>query len=192
MDRSEATERLLAAAERLYYARGIHAVGLDEVRADAGVSLKRLYQLFPSKEHLVAAYLDARDERWRGRLRAHVEAQAPDPGERLLAVFDWLGGWFAEPGFRGCAFVNAFGEVGGDAPLVLAAVRRHKVLFRAYLVELARAYPASDPEALADDLLLLAEGAMTTAAILPGPGPEVAARARGAAAALLAATAVPA
>lgn len=96
--------------------------------------------------------------------------------------------WFAEPGFRGCAFVNAFGELGGAAPLVLAAVQRHKVLFRAYLLDLARACPAADPEALADEVLLLAEGAMTSAAILPEPRPDVAARARRAATALLAAT----
>ena len=190
MDRDDATRRLLMAAEQLYYSRGIHAVGMDEVRAAAGVSLKRLYQLFPSKEHLVAAYLDDRDERWRGRLRTYVEQHGTEPGERLLAVFDWLGLWFAEPGFRGCAFGNAFGEVGGSAPLVLAAVRRHKAHFREYLRELTRAYPAADPEALADELLLLAEGAMTTAAILPGPGPHVAARARRAAGALLAAAPV--
>jgi AcrR family transcriptional regulator len=190
VDPTEANQRLLAAAERLYYPRGIHAVGMDEVRAAAGVSLKRLYQLYPSKEHLVAAYLDDRDERWRARLRTHVERHAVDPQERLLAVFDWLGLWFAEPGFRGCAFVNAFGEIGGGAPLVLAAVRRHKVLFREYLLDLARAYPTPDPEALADELLLLAEGAMSAAAVLPKPRPDVAARGRRAAAVLLAATPV--
>lgn len=70
MGRTDA-ERLLDAAEALYYARGIQAVGIDEVRTAAGVSLKRLYQLYPSKQHLVAAYLDARDERWQIG-RAHV------------------------------------------------------------------------------------------------------------------------
>jgi AcrR family transcriptional regulator len=185
VDRSDADRRVLLAAERLYYARGIRAVGLDEVRAEAGVSLKRLYQLYPSKEHLVAAYLDDRDERWRGRLRAYVDRHASEPRERLLAVFDWLELWFAEPDFRGCAFVNAFGEVGAGSPRVLAAVQRHKVAFRDYLLDLAHAYPAADPEVLADELLLLAEGAMTSAAILPEPRPPVAERARRAAAALL-------
>jgi AcrR family transcriptional regulator len=186
VDRNEANERLLVAAERLYYARGIHAVGIDEVRAEAGVSLKRLYQLYPSKEHLVAAYLDARDERWRGRLRAYVEQHATTPAERVLAVFDWLGEWFAEPGFRGCAFINAFGEVGGAATLVLSVVQRHKALFREYLLDLARDCATGDAEELADELLLLAEGAMTAAAILPEPRPDVARRARRVAAALVA------
>ena len=126
MELAEATDRLLVAAERLYYRNGIAAVGIDEVRAAAGVSMRRLYQLYPSKEHLVAAYLDARDVRWRGRVTAHVDAAGDDPGARLLAVFDWLGLWFAEDDFRGCAFINAFGEIGGDSPLILAAVQRHR------------------------------------------------------------------
>src|SRR5690242_18944671 len=101
---------------------------MDDVRAAAGVSMRRLYQLYPSKEHLVAAYLDARDTRWRRRLADHVDAAGDDPRERVLAVFDWLGLWFAEPDFRGCAFINAFGELGGSAPLVIAEVQRHKDL----------------------------------------------------------------
>jgi AcrR family transcriptional regulator len=169
VNRSEAAERLLAAAEKLYYARGIHAVGMDEVRAEAGVSLKMLYQLFPSKEHLVAAYLDARDERWRGRLADHVAANGGSARDQLLAVFDWLGLWFAEPGFRGCAFINAFGELGGSAPLVIAVVRRHKESFRDYLVDLARGLPTADPAGVAAQLLLVAEGAMTACAVIPEP-----------------------
>jgi AcrR family transcriptional regulator len=169
VNRSDATERLLAAAEKLYYARGIQAVGMDEVRAAAGISLKLLYQLFPSKERLVVAYLDARDERWRGRLADHVAANGGSPRDQLLAVFDWLGLCFAEPDFRGCAFVNAFGELGGSAPLVIAVVRRHKELFREYLVDLARGLPVADPAGVAGQLLLLAEGAMSAAAVIPEP-----------------------
>jgi AcrR family transcriptional regulator len=176
-------EGLLLAAEALYYARGIQAVGIDEVRAAAGISLKRLYQLYPSKEHLVAAYLNARDERWRGRLADHVARHGGSPRDQLLAVFDWLGLWFAEPDFRGCAFINAFGELGGSAPLVLAAVRRHKELFREYLLDLARGLDVPDPAGVAEQLLLLAEGAMTAAAVLPEP--RAAQQAHRAAAALL-------
>ena len=186
MNRTDA-DRLLAAAETLYYARGIHGVGIDEVRSAAGVSLKRLYQLYPSKEHLVAAYLDARDERWREQLAGHVAQSGGSPREQLLAVFDWLGLWFAEPDFRGCAFINAFSEVGASAPLVLAAVRRHKEQFRDYLVGLARGLDGPDPVAVAEQLLLLAEGAMAAAAVLPEP--RAAQQARRAATALLAAAA---
>ncbi|MGD9991349.1 TetR/AcrR family transcriptional regulator [Pseudonocardia sp.] len=183
MDLAEASDRLLVAAERLYYSRGIAAVGIDDVRSAAGVSMRRLYQLYPSKEHLVAAYLDARDVRWRGRVEAHVDAAGDDPGDRLLAVFDWLGLWFAEDDFRGCAFINAFGEIGGESPLVLAAVRRHKDLFRDYLLDLARAFPTDAPQPLAAAVTLLAEGAMTAAAI--GTDPDAAAHAKAAARTLM-------
>ncbi|HEY4422113.1 MAG TPA: TetR/AcrR family transcriptional regulator [Pseudonocardia sp.] len=182
MGRTDA-ERLLGAAEALYYTRGIRAVGIDEVRTAAGVSLKRLYQLYPSKEHLVAAYLDARDVQWRGRLADYVARHGGSPRDRMLAVFDWLGLWFAEPDFRGCAFINAFGELGDSAPLVLAAVRRHKDLFRAYLLDLARDLDVPDPAGIGEHLLLLAEGAMTAAAVLPEP--RAAQQAGRAAAALL-------
>lgn len=183
MDSAEATGRLLGAAEKLYYANGVNAVGMDGVRAASGVSMRRIYQLYPSKQHLVAAYLDARDVRWRRRLAEHVDAAGADPRRRVLAVFDWLGIWFAEPGFRGCAFINAFGELGGVAPLVLAAVRRHKDLFRDYLVGLAAAVTGDDGARLGALLLLVAEGAMTAAAI--GTDPDAAANGRAAAVALL-------
>jgi AcrR family transcriptional regulator len=187
VDRDEASRRLLDAAESLYYARGIQAVGIDEVRAAAGISLTRLYQLYPSKQHLVAAYLHRRDQRWRDDLARHVTGQTTahdGPAQRLLAVFDWLEAWFREPDFRGCAFINAFGELGADSDVVADAVREHKALFRRYLVDLADGLPEADRTVVADQLLLLAEGAMTTAAITGSA--EVVHAARTAAAALLA------
>src|SRR5690348_8635252 len=116
---------VLAAAEALFYERGVQQVGMDQVRAAAGVSLKRLYQLFPSKERLVLDYLAARDERWLSSVRDH----AHNAGS-VLAVFDWLAEWFAEPDFRGCAFVNSFGELGGTSEPVADIARRHKEAFR--------------------------------------------------------------
>jgi AcrR family transcriptional regulator len=180
MDEETARTRLLDAAETLFYGCGIHAVGMDDVRTASGVSLKRLYRLYPAKEQLVIAYLERRDTRWRGRLAASV-AEQPDPVGRLLAVFDWLGTWFAEPDFRGCAWINSFGEMGTTSPAVLAQVRHHKAAFHRYLVELVTA--ADRPAALADELLLLAEGAMVTAGVFATVEP--AARARAAAARLV-------
>ncbi|MFC1409567.1 TetR/AcrR family transcriptional regulator [Streptacidiphilus sp. N1-12] len=172
--------RVLDAAEALFYARGVQSVGMDEVRTASGVSLKRLYQLFPGKGELVEAYLRRRDARWLAALAAHVAAE-PDPGQRPLAVFDWLQLWFAEPDFHGCAFINAFGELGATSPAVARAVADHKAAFRAYLAELVRDTP------LAEQLALLAEGAMTTAAITASPTP--AHHAKSAARVLLAASA---
>ncbi|MCU1679277.1 MAG: TetR family transcriptional regulator [Amycolatopsis sp.] len=181
MDGDVAGELVLDAAEELFYQRGVHAVGMDAVRTRSGVSLKLLYQLFSSKEYLVEAYLRRRDVRWRGRLARHVEAE-PDPALRLLAVFDWLGEWFSEPDFHGCAFINSFGEVGATSPGVAAVVREHKDAFGEYLRELAAA--AGYPAWLADQLTLLAEGAMVTAGI--SGSPDSALKAKEAAAMLLA------
>ncbi|MFI6447237.1 TetR/AcrR family transcriptional regulator [Kitasatospora sp. NPDC050543] len=160
--------RVLDAAEALFYARGLQTVGMDEIRTTAGVSLKRLYQLFPSKECLVRAYLHRRDAHWRAKLAEYVDAR-PSAGERIPAVFDWLHLWFSEPGFRGCAFINAFGELGATSDVVAEATRTHKEAFRRYVAGLVAAVGA--PAALADQIALLAEGAMTTAAVSGSPEP---------------------
>ncbi|MGW2659297.1 TetR/AcrR family transcriptional regulator, partial [Streptomyces sp. NPDC001478] len=96
-------EALLDAAEGLFYEHGVQAVGMDRIRAASGLPLKRIYRFFPAKEDLVVAVLRRRDQRWRGALAAYVDRVA-DPRARVLALFDWLGAWFAEPGFRGCAW----------------------------------------------------------------------------------------
>ncbi|SFI90131.1 DNA-binding transcriptional regulator, AcrR family [Amycolatopsis sacchari] len=180
MDPDLARDRLLDAAEELFYARGIQTVGMDDIRAASGVSLKRLYRLFPAKEQLVEAYLERRDTTWRARLAEHVE-QHEDPERRILAVFDWLELWFAEPGFRGCAWINSYGELGAVSDAVTRQARHHKEAFRTYLEELVTA--AGLPGELAGQLLLLAEGAMVTAGIFGRTDP--AAHARTAAAALV-------
>ncbi|WP_055490982.1 TetR/AcrR family transcriptional regulator [Streptomyces sp. TP-A0356] len=160
MDSELARDRALDAAETLFYGRGVQSVGMDDIRSASGVSLKRLYQLFPAKEQLVEAYLRRRDVRWRQRLAEHVDRHT-DPFERILAVFDWLRDWFGEPGFRGCAWINAYGELGATSPRVVAQVRAHKRAFKAYLAGLVA--DAGLPAPLAGQLYLLAEGATVTA-----------------------------
>ncbi|UYQ65605.1 TetR/AcrR family transcriptional regulator [Streptomyces peucetius] len=171
-------EALLDAAERLLCERGIQAVGMDEIRAASGLPLKRIYRFFAAKEDLVVAMLKRRDLRWRGNLSARVE-QVPDPHERVLAVFDWLAEWFAEPGFRGCAWINAFGELGASSEAVLAEVRSHKEKFHDQVAVWVHAtgVPVVEP------VFLLAEGAIVTAGINGDPAP--ARHARAAAAVLL-------
>ena len=183
MDDDAARARLLDAAEDLFYARGIQSVGMDAIRDASGVPLKRLYQLFPSKEQLVEGYLERRDLRWRGRLADYVERRR-DPQQRILAVFDWLHAWFSEPGFRGCAWINGYGELGSTSPAVAAQARRHKEAFRRYLQGLVAAAGLREPAT--DHLYLLAEGAIVTAAIFTTAEP--ANRARSAAEELLAAS----
>ena len=163
MDADSAREQVLDAAEELFYARGIQAVGMDAIRDAAGVTLRRLYQHFPAKADLVQAYLARRDARWLGDLAAYVDATARTPQERPLVVFDWLEDWFARRDFHGCAFINSFAELGGTSPEVVAAVRRHKDAFHSYLRNLTLAAGASPNTAT--HIALLAEGAMSTAAI---------------------------
>ncbi|ONI81207.1 TetR family transcriptional regulator [Actinosynnema sp. ALI-1.44] len=164
---------VLDAAEHLFYDRGIQAVGMDEIRTTSGVSLKRLYQLFPSKEALVVRYLERRDKRWRDSLMAYVLREGGEVG----AVFDWLYQWFSEPGYRGCAFINSFGELGATSPAVTAVVRHHKDELWGHLRELV------DDDAKADRLLLLVEGAIVVAAIRQDP--DVVRQAKAAAEALV-------
>jgi AcrR family transcriptional regulator len=172
--------RVIDAADALFYSRGIRAVGMDDVRNAAGVSLKRLYSLFPGKDSLVLAVLHKRHAMWTEGLSAAVDA-ADDPHEKLLAVYDYLAEWFAEDSFRGCGFINAFGELGATSPEVAAYAREHKRSFQEQLAELV-ARAGAEPS-LAPQLAILAEGAQTTAAIEGSP--EAALHARRAAETLI-------
>jgi len=174
MTESEAREKILTAAEDLYYRKGYAAVGMDELRTAAGVSLRRLYALFPSKTDIIAAVLQRKHEEWEAGLAAAVQAAGAEPRDRLLAVYRHLEGWFCADDFRGCAFINAFGELGGTHPEIARIVREHKASFQERMEALAA--EAGAPPALASQLSILAEGAQTTAAISADPRVAVQAR----------------
>ena len=163
---AELREQVVAAADRLFYANGVQAVGMDAVRDASGVSLKRLYSLFPSKQDLVLAVLHDRSGQWQRGIDA-ATARSTQPREKLLAIFDFLLEWFGDDEFRGCAFINAFGELGGSMPAVAEAVRVQKQGFGDYVAELCGELGA--PDSLAPQLAILAEGAQTTAAIAGNP-----------------------
>lgn len=178
---TETAQRVLDAAERLFYAGGVRGVGIDAVVAEAGVATKTVYTLFGSKQGLVEAYLRRRDRRWLAWLTARL-AQAAPGRDRALAVFDAVGEWFAEPGFSGCAFINVAGELHSD-DMARTVAREHKLALRTLLREVAAAVPHADPPTLADGLMLLVEGAIVTAHV---EGDRLAAaRARTAAIALI-------
>jgi AcrR family transcriptional regulator len=178
IDDAEARTRLLDAAEALFYARGVQAVGMDELRTSSGIPLKRVYQLFPGKSQVVDAFLERRDVVWREELAAFV-ARRSTPEDRLLAVFDWLEAWFGEPGFRGCAWINAHGELGPQSAAVVTRTRDHKQAFSDYLTGLVA--DAGLPADLAQQLYLLVEGATVTAGIAATTLPAVTAKAAAAA-----------
>ena len=174
MTEDDARERILSAAEELYYRKGYAAVGMDELRSAAGVSLRRLYSLFPAKTDIVMAVLARKHSQWEAGLSGAVADAGDDPRTRLLAVYGYLENWFCADDFRGCAFINAFGELGGTNPEVAAIVRTHKASFQQYMAELVAATGA--PAALAAQLSILAEGAQSTAAISADPDAAVHAR----------------
>jgi len=165
-DNEAARRRVLEAADRLFYAHGIRAVGMDRIRDASGVSLKRLYRCFASKDELVEAYLRRRDRWVRGKLSDFVAKEATGlPRERVLAVFDWLEWWFGEPDFRGCPFTNAFNEVGADSARAAAAVRDHQLAVSKYLRNLIAATGTADPDAVTNRFFVLYAGSLTFAAI---------------------------
>lgn len=174
--------RVLDAADALFYAHGVQAVGIDRIRDASGVSLKRLYQCFPSKGAIVEAYLRRRDQVSRAALEEHIAGYAT-PREQLLGIFEWLEAWFRQPGFRGCAFNNAFGELGPGSAAVAEVVREHKAALRARFLRLAEAVGAADPERVTAQIVLLFDGAITVATVTGTP--DAALQARDAADALL-------
>jgi AcrR family transcriptional regulator len=169
-------ERLIETATQLFYRHGYHATGIDRILAESGVAKKTLYTHFRSKDELILAALRRRDERFRNSAMRELAARTDDPAERLVLLFDILDAWFTEPDFSGCMFINAAAEYAAADEPIHAAAAEHKRLFAAYLRSQATAAGARDPDELTDQLVLLMEGAITTAHV-SGPG-RVAARAR--------------
>ena len=172
--------KVLRAATELFYAGGT-TVGISDIVARAGVSKLTIYRHFGSKDGLIREVLVQRSDRVHAWLRGVVELPE-DPVERILAVFDAFGGWYAEQGFRGCAMVNAATQSPAPARTV---ARVHLERYRELLRALAADAGLDEPDRLARQLLLLLEGATVVAAI--DGGADAAHDARRAAAALLAA-----
>ena len=175
-----ARERLLAAANELFYAEGVHTVGIDRVIERAGVAKASLYNTFGSKDALVQAYLESRHQRVADRITRHL-ARYTDPRDRLLSVFEAQGELFAEPGYRGCAFASASAE--SPCALVEQASAEYRRWVRTLLTGLAADAGAARPAVLGRELHMLYDGS-SMAARMDGD-PTMAATARAAAAALL-------
>lgn len=163
--RMSAADRILHTASEMFYRKGIRAVGVDSIAAEAGVTKKTLYEKYGSKDELVAAYLRARDERWRNSLEESVERRGGSATERLLSTFDLLGEWMKRENYRGCGFVNAAAEFPDANHPARVVVLEQKRWMRGYLAELATEAGAEDPEDLAERLLILHEGATVASSL---------------------------
>lgn len=159
---------LVRTALRLFAEHGFHATGIDRVVAEAGVSKKTLYHHFRSKDELVLAVLQHYDGTFRNDFMRRVERASEDPVERLLALFDAAEEWFQEKRFHGCLFINAIGEFSQPESPVRDACDASKRRMRAYVEQLARKAGVDDPPALADELLLLFDGATVRAQVSGG------------------------
>jgi AcrR family transcriptional regulator len=176
--RSSARDRLLAAADELFYAEGVHTVGIDRIIEHAGVAKASLYSTFGSKDELVRAYLEGRHQARRERILAGLE-RYPTPREKVLGIFDILAEVTALPTFRGCAFYNASAESSGGPAHEVGA--RNRAWTRSLFADLAREAGARDPEALAAQLMILYDGTLVGARMDREAGTGATARAMAAA-----------
>ncbi|MDD1531231.1 TetR family transcriptional regulator [Bradyrhizobium sp. WBOS7] len=145
-------ERILETADKLFYLQGIRAIGVDTIAAEIGISKRTLYNHFPSKDALIAAYLERRF--------VHASPSDKPPTEQILATFDSLERRFAAKNFRGCPFVNAVAELGpadrAVKKIAVAFKESRRLWFRDRLSELG----VADADALATQLVLLVDGSI--------------------------------
>ena len=156
--RSEARDRLLAAASRLFYAEGINSVGIERLVNEGQATLATFYRHFPSKEDLVVGYLREVHELERGAVDAAIAAN-PSPVDALLAIADWISQAIQSPGFRGCAFLNAAAEYPAGQP-AHEEVIAHRQWFLETLTTLMAQVHARTAEPAARHFVMLRDGAM--------------------------------
>ena len=156
-------DRIMRTAYRLFSSRGINQVGIDTILAESGAAKASLYKHFKSKEDLVLAFLDVREDLWTRRwLETTVRAASNDPIERLLAIFDALDIWFRRQDFEGCAFINVLLESEVNSPVHRAAAR-HLASIRHFLCGLAQDARLERPEEFAQIWHFLMKGAIVSA-----------------------------
>lgn len=172
-------DHLVEVALRLFYRNGFHATGIDTILAESGVAKMTLYKYFKGKDDLILAALELRDRRWMEWFVGELKRRGKSPKQRLLAVFDVLGEWFAQEEFRGCMFINAAAEYCGlDQPIGDLAAR-HKQLLREEIRRLAHEAGVKNSAVLADQLALLVEGAIVMALMEKSSGWAATAREAG-------------
>jgi AcrR family transcriptional regulator len=170
----EARERVLDAAYELFARRGIRATGVDDVIERAGVAKATLYRHFPSKEDLVLAFLERREQLWtREWVEDEARRRGDSPEEQLLAIFDLFDEWFHREDFEGCSFVNVLLEFGGSNGHALGqAAAAHLENIRSVVRSLAEEAGIRDPSSFALSWHILMKGSIVQA----GEGDRDAAR----------------
>jgi len=169
----EARERILEAAYDLFSREGIRAVGIDAIIEQSGVARMTLYRHFGSKDALVLAFLERREQRWtRDWLQQEVNRRAVAPRDRLLAIFDVFDEWFQREDFEGCSFINVLLEIADPQSELHRASADYLAKIRSFVAGLAAEAGVADPEALAHKWHILMKGSIVAA----GEGDRSAAR----------------
>ena len=163
----------MTAAYELFSRQGVQAVGIDAIIERSGVARQTMYRHFASKQDLVVAFLERRDELWtRGWLQAEVQERSADAGQQLLAIFDVFDEWFRSPAFEGCSFINVMLEhPGSDHPLHRASATYLQTI-RDFIEDLARRAGVLEAEGFAREWHILMKGSIVAA----GEGDHLAAR----------------
>jgi len=173
--RRPARERLLSAADELFYEHGINVVGIDRLIEKAGVAKASLYECFDGKEDLIRSYVQARDERRRARILDRIKS-LKHPRDKALAVFDILSELAAQPDFRGCAFNRAGAESAPQSKVRSACEDAREWMLQLFL-GIAREAGVRNPQDLARQLTVLYDGASVSAQFGGGATAVTAARA---------------
>ena len=155
---SEARTRLLTTATRIFYAEGIHSVGVDRIIAEAKVTRATFYRHFPGKEDLVLTYLQAADQAIRGQVDTAIAGRPA--AEALRAIAAGIAQGIQSPGFRGCAFLNAVAEYPDPEHPVHKAVLAHRQWFHDTINTLMTSIQKSEAEPAAQHFVMLRDGAM--------------------------------
>ena len=162
-ERRPPRERLLETAYAMFAARGVRDVGVDEVIERADVAKATLYRHFPSKDDLVVAFLEEREQRWTlDWVEAEARGRGSEPEQQLLAIFDLFDEWFHREDFEGCAFINVMLEMGPAHPVGSASVR-HLENIRAVVSRLAEEAGFRDPASFARSWHILMKGSIVQA-----------------------------
>ncbi|PZD73588.1 hypothetical protein C1752_02015 [Acaryochloris thomasi RCC1774] len=168
-DSSAARQQILETASELFYQKGIQYVGINEVITASGVAKRTLYRWFSSKDQLIEEVMKYRATQWLAWFEDAVSNEGNTAKERLLATFDVLQDWYADPKFRGCPFINAVLEIAdADHPAHLVSVKVREAI-RTYVMQLASEAGMQNPSFFSQQYLLLIGGASLMATIEGDP-----------------------
>jgi AcrR family transcriptional regulator len=177
-----ARDRILEAAYDLFSRNGVRAVGIDAIIEQSGVARMTLYRQFGSKDALVLAFLEQREQRWtKDWLQREVRSRAEKPEDQLLAIFDVFDEWFQRSDFEGCSFINVLLEIADPQSELHQASASYLARIRAFVAQLADEAGIADADALSHKWHILMKGSIVAA----GEGDRDAARRARAIAALV-------